>query len=54
MTKKKSSAGRKPVQDQERKILVGFYIQQKFVDRVGGLPEARRIAAHQLETYDTH
>ena len=54
MAKKKSKSGRRPVEPEEKVILVGFYIKQKFVTRVGGISRAREIAANQLEHYDTH
>lgn len=54
MAKKKQKSGRKPVDPEEKIILVGFYIARKFVDRVGGISRAREIARKQVEHYDTH
>lgn len=51
MAKKKSKSGRKPVEPEEKVILVGFYIKRKYVDKVGGIERAREIAADTVENY---
>lgn len=54
MAKKKSKGGRKPVEPEEKVILVGFYTKTRYVDRVGGMERAREIAKSELENYDWH
>lgn len=49
MAKKKKTGGRNPVEPAEKVILVGFYTKQRFVDEVGGMVEARKIAKEALE-----
>ncbi len=50
MAKKKKTGGRNPVEPSEKVILVGFYTKQRFVDEVGGMVEARKLAKDALET----
>lgn len=49
MAKKKKTGGRNHVEPSEKVILVGFYTKQRFVDEVGGMVEARKIAKESLE-----
>ena len=51
MAKKKKPGGRKPVEPEEKVILVGFYTKTKNVLRVGGMDQAREIAKTSLEQY---
>lgn len=54
MVKKKQKGGRKPIDPQEKVILVGFYVKRKDVDRVGGIYRARDIAKESIEHYDPY
>lgn len=44
MAKKKQKGGRKPIDPDEKVILVGFYIKRKFVENIGGMDNARIVA----------
>ena len=51
MAKKKQKGGRKPVDPEEKIILVGFYIKNKLVKQVGGMEMARIIAKESIENH---
>lgn len=51
MAKKKNKGGRKPVDPREKVVLVGFYVKNSYVQRVGGMDRAREIAKETIETY---
>lgn len=40
--------GRKKVEPSEKVILVGFYIKRKFIERVGGMEQARNLAYNHI------
>lgn len=50
MAKKKQKGGRKPVDPQEKVILVGFYIKKNFVDLAGGMDTVRGLAKEYIES----
>lgn len=52
MAKKRNKGGRKPVDPEEKVILVGFYVKQKFVTKIGGMDRAREYAKAELETFE--
>ncbi len=49
MAKKKSTAGRKPVEPQERAVLVGFYTKQSIIDGLGGKDSVRKMCKEFIE-----
>lgn len=52
MVKKKAKTGRKRLPEEEKVVLVGFYVKNSHIKRVGGMERAREIAKKELETYD--
>lgn len=43
MAKKKSKAGRKPIDEKEKATLIGIYIKQSDVELLGGKDELRLL-----------
>lgn len=41
--KKKSKAGRKPLDEKEKAVLLGIYVKQSDVDLIGGKDESRLL-----------
>lgn len=52
MAKKKQKGGRKRIDPEEKVILVGFYVKNNYVKRVGGMSRARDIAKESVENYE--
>lgn len=52
MAKKKQKGGRKKIDPKEKVILVGFYVKNAYVERVGGMSRARDIAKDSVEQYN--
>lgn len=45
----RKSAGRKPLPDSEKKVVLTIYPQQKEVDKFGGLDKAREAASEFIK-----
>ncbi len=50
MAKKKQKSGRKPINDQEKVVLVGFYVKRYIIDALGGMDKVRELSKYEVET----
>lgn len=46
---RKTKLGRRPIDPAEKKVLLGFYTTQKYIDKLGGLDRARSLAKLEFE-----
>jgi hypothetical protein len=51
MVKKKAKTGRKRLPEEEKVVLVGFYVKNEHIRRVGGMERAREIAKNTVENW---